>query len=196
MIDYLRRIASSSKLRALLPNAIPIAYAEDVDRFLYKDTDGTVRTLVQTNDTTPFAGVDGAVQFVEATISTAQVLALFGTPITLVAAAGAGKVLVPLRCAVILDYNSVAYNGVAAGEDLAIRYTDASGVIGLTVETTGFLDQASDQVRTGAVDAGAAAAIVPVANSPLVLHMTAGEIATGNSPLRVKLWYAIFSTGL
>ena len=153
-------------------------------------------TGAKTFSTQPVFSGDGGIQYAEVTISSAQVLALFGTPITLVASPGAGKVLVPLRCAIVLDFVEAAYAGIAAGEDLAIRYTNAAGVICLTVEATGFLDQASDQIRLGAIDAAAAAAIVPVAASPLVLHMTTGDVITGDSPLRVKLWYSVFSTGL
>ncbi|MET0742951.1 MAG: hypothetical protein ABWY78_06230 [Microvirga sp.] len=142
-----------------------------------------------------FSG-DGAIQFAEVTITTGQVLALNATPITVVAAPGAGKVLVPTRMAVVMDYAGVAYAGIGATEELVLRYTDGSGAIAMTVETTGFLDATADAIRVGAIDAAAAAAITPVANSPLVLHMAVGEITTGTSPLRVKVWYTVFSTGL
>lgn len=166
------------------------------DLLKYIDNDDNVRSVVHRAMSDPFSGVDGAVRFIEVTISTAELLALNAAPKTIVAAAGAGKVNVPIALAIVMDYAGVAYNGIAAGEDLALRYTDGSGVIAFTVEATGFLDQASDQIRMGGIDAAAAAAIVPVANAPLVLHMTTGEIATGTSPLRVKLWYSVFSTGL
>ncbi len=51
MIDYLRRIATSSKLRALLPNAIPFALREDGDVICYKDKDGNVHDVVSADDT-------------------------------------------------------------------------------------------------------------------------------------------------
>jgi hypothetical protein len=132
----------------------------------------------------------------EVTVTTGELLALNATPKTIVAALGAGIVAVPIQMAIILDYAGVAYAGIAAGEDLVLRYTNGSGAAAFTVEATGFLDATADAIRVGGIDAAAAAAITPVANSPLVLHMATGEITTGTSPLRVKLWYSVFSTGL
>lgn len=130
----------------------------------------------------------------EVTVSTAEVLALNATPKTLVAAPGAGKLLVFMGAIIALDYNSAAYAGIAAGEDLAIKYTDGSGVIAsTTLETTGFLDQTSDQIRT---IRPLATDITPVANAPLVLHLLTGEITTGNSPLKLTVFYRIVATGL
>lgn len=132
-------------------------------------------------------GADGVAE-TTVTVSSAELLALNAVPKQLVAAPGAGKLLVLEGAQRLwLDYNSVAYNGIAAGEDLAIKYTDGSGVIAAQVETTGFLDQAADEHRI--IYPLADAAKEPVANAPLVLHMLVGEIATGNSPLKVRVRY-------
>lgn len=119
------------------------------------------------------------------TITSAQLLALFGTPQTLVAAPGAGIAIVPISARLFLDFNTTAYDGIAAGEDLVLRYTDASGAIAQTIEATGFLDAAADAHRI-AINSGL---FVPTANAALVLHMATGNIATGNSPLKVQLRY-------
>lgn len=119
------------------------------------------------------------------TVTSAQLLALFGTPQTLVAAPGAGIAIVPISVRLMLDYNTTAYDGIAAGEDLALRYTDASGAIAQTIEATGFLDASADAHRI-AINSGL---FTPTANAALVLHMTSGNIATGNSPLKVQLRY-------
>lgn len=119
------------------------------------------------------------------TITSAQLLALFGTPQTIVAAPGAGIAIVPVSARLFLDFNSAAYDGIAAGEDLVLRYTDASGAIAQTIEATGFLDAAADAHRI-AINSGL---FVPTANAALVLHMATGNIATGNSPLKIQLRY-------
>ena len=124
-------------------------------------------------------------QSVDLTVTTSQVLALNGTPITTVPAPGAGKAIVPVFALAFLDFNSVAYNGIAAGEDLALRYTDGSGEIAAQIEATGFLDASADAHRV----AQFSGLFIPVANAPLVLHMLSGNIATGNSPLKLKLFY-------
>ncbi len=136
--------------------------------------------------------LDGdGVQSVDVTISAAQILALFATPQTLVQAPGAVYALVFIGAVVFLDYNSAAYAGIAAGEDLSIKYTDASGLEVGQCEATGFLDQTADQLRYIRPHHAASGAnqIIPVPNAPLVLHMLTGEVITGNSPLRLRVYY-------
>lgn len=208
-VSHIRRGADLALSQRSRPGSVPVRVDSDTDTFKFgTGASGTTEkeamdlssvqtvTGVKTFSANPVFSADGGIRYAEVTISTAELLALNATPKTIVAAPGAGIVLVPLALAVILDYAGVAYNGIAAGEDLALRYTDGSGAIAFTVEATGFLDATADAIRTGGIDAAAAAAITPVANAPLVMHMTTGEIATGTSPLRVKLWYSQFSTGL
>lgn len=127
------------------------------------------------------------------TISSAQLLALNATPITIVAAPGANICLIPTGLLLFYDYNSAAYAGIAAGEDLIVRYTNGSGAGTVGVEATGFLDQTSDQWRYAyPISQGATQPLnsfTPVANAALVLHMATGEITTGNSPLYGRIWF-------
>ena len=123
----------------------------------------------------------------DVTITSAELLALETTPKTLVAAPGAGKALVLEKAIFFLDYNSAAYAGIASGDDLNVRYTDGSGVIAGTLETTGFLDQTEDTyaVAEPSLDSG-----IITANAPLVASL-AGAIITGDSPLVVRTFYRI-----
>lgn len=125
------------------------------------------------------------------TVTSAQLLALFATPVTLVAAPGAGKALILDGLQLWYDYNSAAYGGIAAGEDLSVKYTDASGTALAGCEATGFLDQTSDQFRVVRPynAASSVSDITPTANAALVLHMLTGEITTGNSPLKYRIRY-------
>jgi hypothetical protein len=137
---------------------------------------------------------------VDKTISTAQVLALNATPIALVAAPGAGFALV-FEGAVIHKPAGTAYGGVAAGEDLGIKYTDGSGLEVAACEMTGFADQATAQTRfirprTGALAAGTVSDLVVVANAALVAHMLVGEIITGTSAFIVRVFYRVIPTVL
>lgn len=136
---------------------------------------------------------------VSGSVSSALLLALNATPQTVVAAPGAGKAVV-VSALQLYKPAGVAYAGIAAGEDLALRYTDASGAIVAECETTGFLDQTTAQMRfVYPVVAGATApigSVTPVANSPLVLHMLVGEIITGDQPLFYKVWGRTINTVL
>ncbi len=134
----------------------------------------------------------------QATVSTSQILALNATPQTIIPAPGAGFATVIDWAIFFYDYNSVAYAGIAAGEDFALRYTNGSGTILASCEATGFIDQTSDQTRivypyraaSGVSD------VTPTANAVVVLHMLTSEVITGNSPLIVRVGYRILPTTL
>ncbi|BBL73670.1 hypothetical protein [Methylomagnum ishizawai] len=91
-----------------------------------------------------------------------------------------------------MDYGTTAYDGIASGEDLTIKYTNGSGATLMTIEATGFLDASADATRFALPTT--AAAFTPAANAALVLHMATGEIATGDSPLKVRVDYKIIDT--
>jgi hypothetical protein len=127
-------------------------------------------------------------------VPASAVLTLNATPFTLVPAPGAGKLTEFLGAIAMLDYAGTAYAGIAANEDLVIKYTNAAGVVvSNTLETTGFLDATSDQFRTfKAISTD----LTPVPNAPLVLHLLNGEVTTGNSPLILHVSYRIHELGV
>lgn len=134
----------------------------------------------------------------QVTITSAQLLALNATPITLVPAPAAGNALIFEGAILMLDWNAAAYAGIAAGEDLSIKYTGAAGLEVGQVEATGFLDAVADAFRYCRPHGAASgdSGITPVAAAPLVLHMLTGEIITGDSPLHVKTYYRVVPLNL
>lgn len=137
---------------------------------------------------------DTGIATADVTITTGELLALHATPKTLVAAPGAGFAIIPVSVQLMLDYNSAAYDGIAAGEDLEVRYTNGAGQLVATIETTGFLDAVADAYRH--VYPATTAATVPVDNGALVMTLASGEIATGNSPLKVRVRYRTVALAL
>lgn len=130
-------------------------------------------------------------EIVDVTVTAAQMLALNATPKSLLPAPGAGYANVLVDAQFYLAYNSAAYAGIAAGEDLEIRYTDGSGQLVATIETTGFLDATAVAYRF--VQPVTTAAITPVSNAALVLRLASGEIITGDSPLKLRVRYRVIS---
>lgn len=132
-----------------------------------------------------------------ATISSAQLLALFATPQTILAAQGSGIAIIP-KCVVVYKPAGTAYAGIAAGEDLVLKYTNASGAQCCSViETTGFLDQTTAQTRVAHTPGSmttVAGDYAPVANAAVVMHLLTAEITTGDSPLYVRMFYDLIQT--
>jgi hypothetical protein len=142
----------------------------------------------------------GGMQMAEVSVSAAELAAIRATPKTLVAAPGAGFMLVFRMATLILDYTAPGFTESA--DNLAVKYTDGSGVaVSETIEMTGFIDQTADTITFAVPDAGAATALsaaTNIANKALVLHNTGdGEFGgSGGSTLRVKVWYNVVPTGL
>jgi hypothetical protein len=120
-------------------------------------------------------------------ITSAQLLALYTTPITVIPAPGAGLTNVLKSIKFSLEAGT-AYDGIAAGENIAISYTNASGQLLMTVETDGFLTLA----------AGAKTINLPVtnpllltSNAAIVIHMLVGNVATGTGDLTLECEYDI-----
>lgn len=146
-------------------------------------------------------GNDGAIfnALKKTTITSAQVLALFATPREIIPAPGAGLAIIPRRIGVYKAAGT-AYAGIAAGEDLVAKYTNAAGAqCSGVVETTGFLDQATAQARWVGPPGSTGSTVAdlnPVANAAIVLHLLTAEIITGTSDLIVWSYYDVVPTVL
>lgn len=143
----------------------------------------------------PLLNQGGAdLKYADVLVSNAELKALRATPKTLVAAPGAGKLLELVSA--VLHLKAGANVLVEATANLAIKYKDAAGVqVSQTIETTGFIDQAADQVTYGLPKLDPITARANCENQPLVLHnLGAGEF-TGNAAndavLRVKVAYRV-----
>jgi hypothetical protein len=133
------------------------------------------------------------------TLTTSQVNNLRATPISLVAAPGAGYWLDFRGVTLSYNYTTTAFT-VAGDEDLIIRYDGGAGSdLTASIESAGFLDQTNDEVRylppatwTAADD------IVSVVNKKIEIFNTgAGETSVGGtSTLIVKVMYMVHATGL
>lgn len=136
------------------------------------------------------AAAQSPVQFVDVVVSSAELLALFATPKALVAAPAAGFMNV-FEGIVISKPAGTAYAGIAGGEDLAVGYTTVAAPLA-TLETTGFLDQATVQTRFApAYKAASGVNSLTPAASTIVLGLLVGEIITGTSPLNCRVYYRV-----
>lgn len=145
----------------------------------------------------PHEGHAAGLIVTDVTITTAQVLALFATPITVLAAPGANLAHI-VEGAMIHKPAGVAYAGVAAGEDFTLRYTDETGLEVGRCELTGFADSAGAQTRwiNAYRAASAVSSITPVANAVIAAHILVGEIITGDQDFLLRIFHRVVATVL
>lgn len=117
------------------------------------------------------------------TLTSAQVLTLNGTPVTLVPAPGAGRGIIVHNVVGRVDYNSAAY---ATNTTVEFRYTDGSGTK-VAVDMASLLAATAD--KTQHVQ-GATAEFTVTPNAPVVARVATGNPATGNSPIEFTVFYA------
>lgn len=137
---------------------------------------------------------------IDFTLTVAQLLALNATPIEVLPALPAGKAYANVRC-VAVKKAGTAYT-VATNKDITFRYTNASGQCLCAIETTGFLDQTTKQIRycpssDWATNAPSSLGnYAPVESANVVAAMTTGEITTGNSDLNLRIYFSVVPTSL
>ena len=168
---------------------------------------GTAASGVLTNCTgLPTAGLvdaavtsaklsEGTIQFVEVALSNAQILALT-TPVEVVAAPGAGKVISFVDAIVIHDVGTADF---ATAHNVTINYkADGTGAAVSTTLVSPFISGAvSDKISTlkQLTTDLTTATKADWENQPLTIKAHADPI-TGDGVGRVKVWYRVFSTGL
>lgn len=136
---------------------------------------------------------ESLVQYATVEISSAEILALFTTPKTLVAAPGAGNLLEFISLLLAYDYGTVVYT-IGTATDLQVKYTDASGAaVSTTQAVTGMIDQATDQLR--AIDK-VGTTVTPVVNAALVLTLAVANPTLGDGTIHAKVAYRTHATGL
>lgn len=136
---------------------------------------------------TDFTVTSGAVSLAEAqpsvasvTMTSAEVKALATTPIQLVAAPAAGSALIFEGAVLKLTYGGTNVF-TEAGDNLGIKYTDASGVqVSDTIESTGFIDQAASTYTSAVAVKDAIVAATGAEAQALVLDNLGSDFA-GNA---------------
>lgn len=129
-------------------------------------------------------GLVGVIERVEVTLTSAQIKALFTTPVVLVPAPGAGRYIQILSITGKLKYGTVAYTGANAVE---LRYTDGSGT-----KVTGDLAAAWLNATANRVDTAIATAQTNItANAPVVVAVPTANPGAGDSTVQFDVLYRV-----
>ena len=126
-----------------------------------------------------------AIQTAVVTLSSAQVLALNTTPILVVPAADAGTVIVPMRGLVEFSGGS---NDYAANTDITVGSTTTIGDSNYVLEAS-----ISDRTKPNTLTLTIGTTAGMVAGDSLSVRVKTGNPTTGNSTVKVTVWYYIFS---
>lgn len=126
----------------------------------------------------------------KAVILSAAVKTLHGTPVQVIPAPPAGTYIEIISMHARLQFNTAAYDAVAAGDFLELRYTDGSGaLLTATVSPVGF----GDAVATADVlITPAASGVIPI-NAKVVAFIAATEWfgAAGDGDLHLDILYRV-----
>lgn len=118
----------------------------------------------------------------ELTLSSAEILALNSTPKTLIAAPGAGKMLVPVSPIVaILTFNSAAY---ATNTSMRALWDDANALEIFALNAANTAVQMT-QFELGQHDT--------FENTALRVTVNNGDPITGDSPMKISVYYKILT---
>jgi hypothetical protein len=168
----------------------PAATAVKIGTLYYVTDDG----IAERSTGSAWESYDASIRIAEVVISSAEILALRATPKTLVAAPAAGLLLEFVALVLFLDATATAY--VESAANLAVKYTNGSGVqVSETIEATGFIDQTADTMTTGRAKLDAIVAKTGCEAKALVLHnLGAGEYTTGTGVIRAKVSYRVWTT--
>ncbi len=130
-------------------------------------------------------------------ISSAEILDIEATAITLVAAPGANKYLELVSAVLILDEGTIDFDDAASDGNLVIGYNNTSGVkVSQDIEADGFIDATVDTITNAIPKKDAIVAASASVNKALVLFNdgTTFSGATANGVLQVITTYRLHTS--
>lgn len=151
----------------------------------------TARSSADTNAITLASGTEVYSAIGEVTLPAAAVQTLNATEVQVLAAPAAGQYIVVDWVEVLYAYDTAAYDGVGAGENLTLRYTDETGDELIDdIAGVGLGDQSTNQTRW----ARGLTTLTPVAGAAVFAHLKSGEwyAAAGGGELDLRIGYRVF----
>lgn len=180
--------------RALLQTAEKYVPNDSTDWTLLPGSPSAPATQDDALDTVASVLAEDFGKEITGTITTGELLAMNATPQVVIAAPGAGKMVVVDEVELFLDYNSAAYDA-AAGEDLVLRCTTTTATVFATWDDADTIIEGSADTRRlykcGETSYPATFDPLTADNESVEFAILSGEWATGDSPLLYRVKYRI-----
>jgi len=132
----------------------------------------------------------GDIRVADKLIATGDVLTLFTTPISIVAAVGAANYFQFLGAYVFLDYASIQYVA-GVGEDLQFQNLSAGDKVSQTIDGTMFTGAGDNLVIVRPLPANASEINDCVIDGGIEVAVASGNWDSGNSPLKIRVFYRV-----
>ncbi len=127
-------------------------------------------------------------------LTSTNIKALVGTPITLVPARGADTAIEFISAVLIHDAGT-AYVEPSAPDDMVIEY-DTGTDLSASIDATNFLTVTDDEIRLVPSTLALTVDLVPEKNAGIQLLNTGGDYTTGTGTMTIKITYRYFELGL
>lgn len=129
----------------------------------------------------------GTVQTVTVTLTSAQILTLYSSPVQVVPAPGAGQILNPISFTLQYKFGTTAY--VVAQQD--IHFTGPAQNQYANLSAVNFLDAPSSRVATVPATGQASADAATYANQPIMVGLTASDATQGDGTVTITVCYTV-----
>lgn len=127
--------------------------------------------------------------YVVVSLTAAQIIAMFTTPVPLIAAPGAGKAIIVEQWLLEMNTSATAFTG--GGAVSAVYHGGSVNVAGTTIAST-VVTAGAGQTLTLVGPSGAAVITVP-ANTGVDLTNATGVFAAGTGTAKVFIWYEVIT---
>jgi predicted RecA/RadA family phage recombinase len=196
-----------AKTSALAISPGDVMYWDDVAKELNKTSSGVPVAIAVETANNPSATVvcrlnggycppiDATVlRYASVSLTNANIKNLRATPITLVAAPGANKLVELVSAQLVLNYGSNVLTESA--DNMAIKYNNGSGAaVSQAIEATNFIDATANTVTNALPKIDVIAAKTDAVNKALVLHNTGdgeyGGNAANDTTMTVHVCYRV-----
>lgn len=140
-------------------------------------------------------GVNAGSQVVDVIVTTAQILALNTTPVTIIAAPPTGFFIAPDQAFIRYNYGGVAFAGTTGALQLLIGTAVlAPTLLTLSTANIGATASSIEEVSLVTATGGAAPATTTLAAGAMTLKLSSANATTGTGSLHLTIYYNIEPT--